>query len=112
MVLLVAAGVQGLELVPVRVALPAKVKIITVLTHPTILAYHPLAIKTLDLLLVQELLLEDRLEFMVRSMGLRKIILLRSGPLEKTFLTCIKIHLHSLKFLQLVQLMQTPMIGF
>ena len=81
--------VQTFEFVSVLITLPTKVKIVTILTHPTILRYHLLAVKTLQLLILQELLLKYCLKLVVPSMILRKVYLIGSWPLEKTLLTYI-----------------------
>ena len=87
MVLFVTVGVQAFEFVPVLVAFSTKVKIVTILAHPAILRYHPLAIEAFQLLVLQKLFLKYSLEFVIPPVILRKVCLICSWPLEKTFLT-------------------------
>lgn len=106
-------GIETFEFVPVLVARLAEKEVVAVLTHPTALVYQFFAVKALILLFLVKLGLKHGFKFVVGSMGLGVVHFLVSGPFEKAFLTyALAKRLHSLKFLQVVQLKQTPIMGF
>jgi hypothetical protein len=65
--------IKTLKLILLCIAITTKIKVVAVLTHPTILCDHLFAVKTFKLFIPEVLLLENGLKLMIRSMTFGKV---------------------------------------